>query len=67
VKRTFPSFEEYWATSTITEGIRSSLGAISLEQRDALKARVRARMPANPLGRVTWRARANAVKGHVAR
>lgn len=67
VKRTFPSFEEYWATSTITEGIRSSLGAISLEQRDALKARVRTRVPTDPLGRVTWRARANAVKGQIAR
>lgn len=67
VERTFPSFQEYWATSTITGGVRASLAAMSVEQRDALKARVRTRMPADPAGCVTWRARANAVKGCVAR
>jgi SAM-dependent methyltransferase len=67
VERTFPSFEKYWATSTITDGVRSSLEALSVGQRDALKAGVRTRMPADPTGRVTWRARANAVKGRVVR
>src|SRR5262245_5991505 len=63
VKRTFSSFEECWATSTTTEGVRSSLEAISLEQRGAIKARVRTRVPADPIGRVTWRARAHTRKG----
>jgi SAM-dependent methyltransferase len=67
VERTFPTFEDYWATSTIGDGVRRSLEAMSVEQRDKLKARVRARMPADPTGRVTWRARASAVKGRVAR
>jgi SAM-dependent methyltransferase len=66
VERTFPSFEEYWATSTITGGVRATLEAMSVEQRDALKARVRTRLPTDPTGRVTWCARANAVKGRVA-
>ena len=66
VERTFGTFEEYWATSTITGAVRPSLEALSVEQRDALKARVRARLPADPMGRVTWRARANAVKARVA-
>lgn len=66
VERTFSSFEEYWATSTITGGVRPPLDAMSTEERDKLKARVRARMPTDSMGRVTCRARANAVKARVA-
>jgi SAM-dependent methyltransferase len=66
VERTFCSFEDYWATSTITGGVRPTLEAMSVEQRDKLKARVRARLPTDSMGRVAWRARANAVKGRVA-
>jgi ubiquinone/menaquinone biosynthesis C-methylase UbiE len=66
VKRTFSTFEEYWATSTITGGVRPPLEAMSVEEREQLKARVRARLPADPTGRVTWIARANAVKARVA-
>jgi SAM-dependent methyltransferase len=65
VKRTFPTFEDYWATSTITGGVRPPLDAMPAAERDRLKARVRARMPADELGRVTWIARANAVKARV--
>jgi hypothetical protein len=65
VERTFPSFEDYWATSTITGGVRPSLETMSVEQRDQLKARVRARLPADSAGRVSWAARANAIKARV--
>ena len=66
VERTFSTFEEYWATSTITGGVRPPLEAMSIEERDKLKARVRARLPTDSMGRVTWSARANAVKARVA-
>ena len=66
VERTFSTFEDYWATSTITGGVRPSLEAMSVEERDKLKERVRARLPTDSMGRVTWTARANAVKGRVA-
>jgi SAM-dependent methyltransferase len=66
VERTFPTFEKYWMTSTITGGVRPPLKAMSAEERDRVKARVRARMPTDSSGRVTWSARANAVKGYVA-
>jgi SAM-dependent methyltransferase len=66
VERRFSTFEDYWATSTITGGVRPPLDAMPVEERDKLKARVRARMPADSLGRVTWSARANAVKARVA-
>jgi SAM-dependent methyltransferase len=65
VERTFSTFEDYWATSTITGGVRPPLEAMSVEERDKLKARVRARLPTDSKGRVTWSARANAVKGRV--
>jgi hypothetical protein len=65
VERTFPTFQEYWTTSTITGGVRPPLEAMLAEERDRLKARVRARMPIDSSGRVTWSARANAVKGYV--
>jgi hypothetical protein len=66
VERSFATFEDYWATSTITGGVRPTLDAMSTRERDALKARVRARMPTDADGRVTWRGRANAAKGRVA-
>jgi hypothetical protein len=66
VERTFSSFEDYWATSTITGGVRPTLEAMTVADRARLKARVRSRLPTDPLGRVAWQARANAVKGRVA-
>lgn len=66
VERVFSTFEDYWATSTITGGVRPPLEAMPVEQRDKLKERVRARLPVDQMGRVTWTARASAVKGRVA-
>ena len=66
VERTFATFEDYWATSTITGGVRPTLEAMSAEERNKLNVRVRARLPTEPTGRVSWRARAHAVKGRVA-
>lgn len=65
VERTFSTFEEYWATSTITGGVRPPLQAMTPEELEKLKARVRARIPADSLGRVLRRARANAIKARV--
>ena len=67
VERTFPSFEDYWATSTITGGVRPPLDGMSVADRSKLKAQVRVRLPADSMGRVTWRARAHAVKGRFKR
>jgi SAM-dependent methyltransferase len=67
VERTFANFEEYWATSTITGSVRPPLDAMTADEREKLKARVRTRLPPDAMGRVTHRARANAVKGQVPR
>jgi SAM-dependent methyltransferase len=65
VERTFPAFDDYWATSTITGGVRPTLDGMSIREREALKARVRDRLPTDSMGRVRWSARANAIKGRV--
>lgn len=52
VERTFSTFEGYWATSTITGGVRPALEAMSVEQRDKLKERVRARLTAECVHRL---------------
>ena len=65
VERTFPTFEDYWATSTITGGVRLPLEAMSAAERGKVKAGVRARLQTGAVGRFTWTARANAVKGRV--
>jgi ubiquinone/menaquinone biosynthesis C-methylase UbiE len=66
VRRTFADFEEFWSMSTATTGTMRQLLA-TMAQADAvqLKERVRARLPADPQGRITYGARANAIKGRV--
>jgi hypothetical protein len=65
VQRTFADFEDYWATSTITGSVRPPLDAMAPGDLAQLKKRVRVRLPADATGRVTHRARANAIKGRV--
>jgi SAM-dependent methyltransferase len=65
VQRTFTDFEDFWTTS-----LKSSLGpqvaAMPASDVETLEARVRARLPATPEGAITYGARANAIRGHVA-
>lgn len=65
VSRIFNDFDEFWAQSTLTGSTRPTLAAMRPDEIENLKARVRARMNADPQGRVTRAARANAIKGHV--
>jgi SAM-dependent methyltransferase len=65
VSRTFTDFEDYWAQSTLTSGIRPMLAAMQPADVERMKAGVRARMPADAQGQVTHAARANAIKGRV--
>ena len=44
---------------------RRRLAAITPEERAMHQTRMRARVPADAAGRITYRARANAVKGRV--
>jgi ubiquinone/menaquinone biosynthesis C-methylase UbiE len=66
VRRSFADFDDYWTTilggPSIAPGLASMLPAdIAL-----LKDRIRKRLPVDATGRITYDARANAVKGYVA-
>jgi SAM-dependent methyltransferase len=65
VQRTFVGFDDYWTTILGGPSVRSALGAVTSEDLAVLKARMRARLLADATGRITYSARANAVKGRV--
>ena len=66
VERTFADFDDMWTTSVNGSGVvAASIAGMSEADRAALKARVRARLPADASGRITYGATANAVKGRV--
>jgi SAM-dependent methyltransferase len=65
VQRTFANFEDYWTTIRGGPSVGPGLAAMAPGDVALLKARVRARLPADADGRITYGARANAVKGRV--
>ena len=66
VERTFKNFEELWEiTISGSPSIRLTLAEMSPADVELFKTRVRARLPADATGRITYQSRANAVKGRV--
>jgi hypothetical protein len=65
VQRTFADFDDFWKTSTISGGIGPTLAAMPAGDVERLRSRLRARLPADAAGRITYSARANATKGRV--
>jgi len=65
VTRSFPDFDTFWATSTITGSIRPTLATMSPGDVATLQQRVRTRLAIDAAGRVVHTARANAIKGTV--
>jgi hypothetical protein len=65
VRRTFADFDDYWMTILRGASVGPGLAAMASEDLALLKARMRARLPADADGRITCSARANTVKGHV--
>ena len=65
VARTFVDFEDYWTTILGGPSVGASLAAMASGDIARLRARMRARLPADAAGRITCGARANAVKGRV--
>jgi SAM-dependent methyltransferase len=64
-ERTFADFDDYWTTILGGPSVGPRLAAMASEDLALLKARMRARLPADDTGRITYSARANAVKGRV--
>jgi SAM-dependent methyltransferase len=65
VQRTFAGFYDYWTTILGGPNVGPKAAAMASEDLALLKARVRERLPADAMGRITYSARANAVKGRV--
>ena len=65
VQRTFTDFDDYWTTILGGASVGPKLAAMASEDLALLKARMRTRLPADVTGRITYGARANAVKGRV--
>jgi len=63
VQRTFESFDSFWAIARTGPRIAPALTGMADATVDVLKARLRQRLPADADGRMTFGARANAIKG----
>jgi ubiquinone/menaquinone biosynthesis C-methylase UbiE len=65
VQRTFADFDDFWTTALLASSTGPTVAAMSPDDAALLKSRVRARLPADDAGRITYNAWANAVKGRV--
>jgi hypothetical protein len=65
VERTFLDFNDYWTTILGSPSAGPQLHALSPGEVAQLQARLRAGIPADSTGQITYSARANAVKGTV--
>ena len=65
VRRTFTDFEDFWGQSTVTGNTPATLAAMTPGDVEQLKSRVRTRVEVDGSGRVSHRARANAIKGRL--
>jgi SAM-dependent methyltransferase len=65
VRRTFPDFDDYWTTVLGGPSVGPQLAGMASDELARLRARMRAHLPTDAIGRITCSARANAVKGRV--
>ena len=65
VQRTFYDFESFWSATSGSGTPKASLASLSPEATERVKARVRATLPPDAAGRITYAAQANAVRGRV--
>jgi ubiquinone/menaquinone biosynthesis C-methylase UbiE len=63
VQRTFANFQEFWAINLLGASIAAVVATMSPSDAELLKSRVRTQLSADAEGRITYSARANAVKG----
>jgi len=63
VTRTFADFDDFWATTATGASLISILGSMPGADLERVKARVRARLPPDRSGQISYAGRANAIKG----
>jgi ubiquinone/menaquinone biosynthesis C-methylase UbiE len=65
VSRTFADFEDFWTTNLLGGSLAQVVAAMPGDDVDRLRTRVRANLPTDAAGRITYSSRVNAVKGRV--
>ena len=65
VRRTFDDFDDYWSTVLGGPSVGRQLRAMGSTDVERLQSRMRERLPADNAGRISYAARANAIKGRV--
>ena len=65
VHRTFPDFDDFWMINLKGSSVGPTVAAMPSGESEKLKNRVRARLPADTGGRITYGACANAIKGRL--
>jgi SAM-dependent methyltransferase len=65
VQRSFDNFDDYWTITLLSPTVGATITAMTPHDVDVLKARMRVRLAADSAGRITYTARANAIKGRV--
>lgn len=63
VRRAFADFEEFWSLSITNPRVAPTVASLRPEQTETLRARLRARLPADAHGGIAYDAWANAIKG----
>jgi hypothetical protein len=63
VERTFADFDAFWRVAQTGPRLAASIAAMPAGDRDMLTDRLRDRLRADAAGRITYSARANAIKG----
>ncbi len=67
VQRTFAGFDDLWTTFLLAPSVGPILAALPADDLALLQSRMRSRLPPDSSGRITYSARANAIKGRVAK
>ncbi len=65
VERTFDDFDDYWTTVRTGPSVGQRIAAMPADAVATLQERMRALLPTDGAGRITYAGRANAVKGRV--
>jgi len=65
VRRTFANFEDCWRSCSSFPSTGPAIAGMAPSDVEKLKVRLAERLPADASGRVTYQARANAIKGRV--
>jgi ubiquinone/menaquinone biosynthesis C-methylase UbiE len=64
VQRTFTDFDDFWMTKLKFPSVAPVVAEMAVGEVETLKGRVRAAIPADADGRITYGARAHAIKGY---